>query len=202
MYVEIIFLTMCRFFLIVIYMLSYLPDKNSYSRVKLNNSGFSHFYIFIFALVLVSGFSIYRQSSISKKDKVLGESEKAIVNERNGFSVLVKSNGPTWDFYEYLCKSLDECKTAPESGYQLPLISGGLTEGHEIIVEPSNEWNGYKYLKFYVKGGWGQDFANFRLVNQPRINGTELGEFNDMSYVIVPVSSLKNTFDSSTVFSN
>ena len=184
-------------------MLNHLPDKNSYSRVMLSNSyGFSQFYVFAFALLLVAGFSMYRQNALSKKEEVLGVTQVAPVNERKGFSVMVKSNGPTWDFYEFLCKSLEECKSSPESGYQLPLISGGESEGHEIIVEPNGDWSGYNYIKYYVKGGWGQDSSNFRLATPTNIAGAQVGDFAGMPFVIIPINSVRQGFDASAVFSN
>ncbi len=184
-------------------MLNYLPDKNSYSRTMLsNNYGFSQFYVFAFALLLVAGFSMYRQNSLSKKQEVLGATQAPPVVARKGFSVLVKSDGPTWDFYEFLCKSLEECRQSPEAGYQLPLISGGQTEGHEIIVEPNSNWSGYSHIKYYVKGGWGQGSPIFRLVTPTGINGTEVGDFDGMTFVILPISSVKQGFDASAVISN
>jgi hypothetical protein len=184
-------------------MLNYLPDKNSYSRTLLsNNYGFSQFYVFALALLLVAGFSMYRQNALSKKQDVLGVTQAAPAVERKGFSVLVKSNGPTWDFYEFLCSSLEQCRQSPEAGYQLPLISGGQTEGHEIIVEPNSEWSRYTHIKYYVKGGWGQGSSEFKLITPSRIAGAELGDFDGMSYVILPITSVKQGFDASAVFSN
>lgn len=184
-------------------MLNYLPDKNSYSRRgHANNLGFSHFYVFAFALVLATGFSIYRHNSLLRKEETLGVAEEAPINIQRGFSVLVKSDGPTWDFYEYLCKSLEECKSSPESGYQLPLISGGQTEGHEIIVEPNADWNGYSHIKYYVKSGWGQGAGNFGLSSKVAIGGAQIGDFDGMTYVVLPISSVRSGFDTSTVFSN
>ena len=192
-------------------MLSNLPEINTYSvSVKrFSNEGFSQLHILVAVLALLGGLTFYNSSikqtqTASRDNQILGSSQSIRENtDKTGLVVTVKSTGPTWDFYEFLCKTYEECATSLEAGYQMPVISGGQTEGHEILIEPSSDWKQYSYIKYYVKNAWGLNSSQFLPVEPVNLPGTKILTSPDgQSFAVSSLEQLKSLANNSVVFSN
>lgn len=120
-----------------------------------------------------------------------------------GLKINVKSSG-SWDLLEYLCKTKTECSQNVESGRRTQTISGGASEGHEVLVVPDESWTNYTYLKVYIKPSWGAMSGKFS-ADQNEEGAGEIVTFNtsDSSYevFIVETEALK-TRPVSVDFSN
>ena len=192
-------------------MLSNLPEINTYSvSVKrFSNEGFSQLHILVAVLALLGGLTFYNSSikqpqSSSRDAQILGSSQSIREStDKTGLAVTVKSTGPTWDFYEFLCKSYEECASSLEAGYQMPVISGGQTEGHEILIEPSSDWKQYSYIKYYVKNAWGLNSSQFLPVEPVNLPGTKILTSPDgQSFAISSLAELASLANNTVVFSN
>jgi hypothetical protein len=96
-----------------------------------------------------------------------GESVKGVrsgeISENGGVSLVVSSSFGTWDLYEYLCVSMDECLSGLMSGKEWSTVSGGTTDGHEVNITFPPTWEEYEYLKVFVLPGWGSSSRSFNV---------------------------------------
>jgi len=125
---------------------------------------------------------------------------------QTGFYVTVNSNLETWDLNSYLCKTKDDCLGSLTSGYKLDTFSGGRVSGHQINFSYNPGWEQYQYLKLFVKSGWGSQTKSFVVAEGGNITGTVVDQVNDDGYkqdvVLIPINSIKDSFQKSAVFSN
>ncbi len=182
--------------------INHLPSISSTS----NSEGFSHIFVLISFLAVLGavGFFMRPNSSTSNPD-VLGSAQTTSSSAtRNGFSVMVVSNSGNWDFFEYLCSSYEECIESLTAGYQLSTISGGQTDGYEIFVEPSDEWDAYKFIKYYVKSGWTDSNTQFVPDMTETIQGAEIHKFENANIeaVVAPITPFTTQFYNATSFSD
>ncbi|OGC56599.1 hypothetical protein A3H26_01760 [candidate division WWE3 bacterium RIFCSPLOWO2_12_FULL_36_10] len=160
----------------------------------------------LLVLVPVLFWLLINRADISKSDNVRGAS---VVNEKytkSGFAVSVISKSGTWDLYEYLCKTKDECEVSLNSGKNWGIVSGGETTGHEVMIEASDEWKDYKYLKLFAKPSWLGSDTGYRVIETGDITASEIVKFTDSSKEIetlfIPVSGLFDKYQKSAVFSD
>lgn len=139
-------------------------------------------------------------------DDVKGISTLGDGYSKPGFSVNVISENGSWDFVEYLCKSLEECSQTLYSGNRWKVISGGATSKHEIVVENSADWNNYLYIKYFVKPGWSSPERNFKAVElglYPELKTYILSDgTNDVEVVIAKIIQGDEKFYKSASFSD
>ena len=142
----------------------------------------------------------------SKSDNVRGTST---VNEKNikpGLGISVVSKSGTWDLYEYMCKTKDECEASLTSGRNWGIVSGGETAGHEVMIEASDEWKDYKYVKLFVKPSWLGSDNGYKVMETGGIPLSEIVGFTDegkkIEALFIPVSSLFDKYRKSGVFSD
>ena len=122
--------------------------------------------IVLFLLLPLSFFVYKNNFSFSSTSKnVKGASVEGDGFSRPGFSVSISSKNGNWDFVEYLCNSLNECNQSLYSGVRWGVTSGGATENHEIVVENTDEWGKYAYVKYFVRPAWPTTQRSFKVVN-------------------------------------
>ena len=145
---------------------------------------------------LIIGSFIYFEFA-SRKDKIdiKGISTSS---DSKGFSVIINSQA-AWDFYEYLCKDLQECKNSLTSGKRVSIISGAQAEEHELVINLVKEWHDYEYLKLYVSPVWGSIQDSFGIELLKDQIGAEIFKFdNTSSYsseiLIIPINSIKDIY--------
>ncbi|MDC0449000.1 hypothetical protein OAL67_00075 [bacterium] len=82
----------------------------------------------------------------------------------NGFSLQVTSKGGTWELYEYFCKTKEECLTSLMSGERFGNVGGGAVEDYDVFLTPDDSWEEYKFVKVFIRAGWGSTDRSFNLV--------------------------------------
>lgn len=155
--------------------------------------------IFLFiALPLIFWFVSNRYSN-NPSVKGLSVREKG-----NGFLIVINSKYGSWELNEYLCETFEECKSSLTSGTLWGTVGGGTGDGggdgHEIVVEKSDGWKAYKYLKVFVKPSWG---ASERTFSAGSVSGSlgvvkysAIVENQSFNVVIAPLDILaSDTFD-------
>jgi hypothetical protein len=166
------------------------------------NKGFSLPIVLIVALFLSLPVMFFVFSSRSSMPKVKGVATTSNV----GFDVQISSGKGTWDLFEFLCTTKEECSSSLTSGKRLETISGGQVKTYDVVVEPDQAWNEYKYIKLFVKPGWGSPFRTFTVANKAQIPNVEfvtLTEGNgSYNAIIIPISSVQNSFYSPINFSD
>src|SRR4030065_1332842 len=158
----------------------------------------------IFGAALL-GYIGYMSESSGSQDEVKGISSQ---NKNNsGFSIILSSPS-TWDFYEYVCKDLDECKKSLLSGKKYASISGGSVFDHELVVTYTDQWRDYQYLKIFMKPSLGDPTENFSLTNIQRESGlVDVSFKSEEGYVtnavIIPIKVIQESFmESISEFAN
>ncbi|MBP7927574.1 hypothetical protein KAZ57_00295 [Patescibacteria group bacterium] len=182
--------------------INHLPSISATST----SDGFSHIFVLLSFLAVLgaAGFFMRPQTSTNNQE-VLGTAQATSSSAiRKGFSVMVVSTSGNWDFFEYLCSSYEECTESLTSGFQLSTISGGQTDGYEIFVEPSNDWNSYKFIKYYVKSGWTDSATQFTPSMTQDIQGAVIHKFDgsNIQAVVAPVTPFTTQFYNATSFSD
>ena len=162
--------------------------------------------IILLTLFAASGLG-YIGYSINNAPKADVKGAISTPNIDKGFSININSNG-TWDFFEYLCKTLSECENTLTSGKKFATISGGSTTDHEVVVASTASWKDYDYIKVFAKPGWGSISSGFSLTNLNSTIDATIKTYTDsagMSYeaVIVPINAVEGAFvDSIATFSD
>lgn len=175
--------------------------------MRLDQKGFAVPLMLIVVLLILAVPAYYIISSLpTSSSDIRGASSEGNINDRPGFSVSITSTSSTWDLVEYLCGSLDECTTSLTSGRRWGTVSGGQTDLHDVVVEYSDEWSNYEYIKYFVRSGWyaqGKDFNVVSAGNVPNSDVFKVSDGNESYDVVVaPVSVLSNGFYSSAHFSD
>jgi hypothetical protein len=172
--------------------------------------GYSVPLVLIIVLVLFSVPLFYWVTSndfnASASRNIRGATTSNNVNERPGFSVNITSTSQTWDLVEYLCRTQEECTTSLTSGRRLGTISGGQTDLHQVIVEHTKEWDGYKYIKLYVRSGWYSAEREFNVISAGKIPGSQIYTLSEGSetyeVLVAPIAEVASTFFESAHFSD
>lgn len=125
---------------------------------------------------------------------------------RAGLSVFVSSDSSSWDLVEYLCETLSECIKSFTSGRRWATVSGGKVTMHEVVIEKSDIWDEYSYMKLYVKPRWGSFGRNFdieSLGNVPESDVYKISDGNESyNVVILPLEKVSSAYYRSAVFSD
>jgi hypothetical protein len=184
-----------------------MPEaKNSSVLLQSSNSqGFSHIFVLIAFLGVVAAIGFFVSPRNSNEDEVLGTAQAtSSAVTRSGFSVVVNSQNNSWDFFEFLCSSYEECVESLTSGYQLSIISGGQTEGYEIFVEPSADWDSYKFIKYYVRPAWSGSQSVYSPKTLEPVDGMQTHTFeeNGVQAVVAPLTPFTSQFYHTTSFSD
>lgn len=141
---------------------------------------------FVFYLLVVKPMN-------STKDNVKGV--YAEVPRKEGLTLRVSSKGGTWDLYQFLCDEHDACLKTLNIGKQWGVYSGGVTNNHEINVSPKQSWDPkFKYLKVYVRSGWGsmlRDFNSTVLNDSNKIElQTVVSDGVNYKVILVPIENI------------
>jgi hypothetical protein len=163
--------------------------------------GFSALFLIVMVFFLAAPLVFY--FTVSKGDsqiKGASSSEPSI-----GFSVNVNSSQGTWDLYEYGCSDIDECRESLFSGKKLTIISGGEVNSHKIDFTGKNASQDVKYIKLFIKPGWGATQRDFT-VTSGSFSGMTLKEFDDdgvtVKALLIPVTAFEADYFSAGSFSD
>lgn len=163
--------------------------------------------IVLFLLLPLAFWTLRNNFSFSPTfQNVKGASVKGDSFSRPGFSVAISSKNGNWDFVEYLCSSLDECNQSLYSGVRWGVTSGGATENHEIVVENSNEWGKYSYIKYFVRPAWSSMPRDFKVVSLGSYPDSKVYTLSDgkenVEVVIAKLTSGDTKFYTASSFSD
>jgi hypothetical protein len=126
-----------------------------------------------------------------KTDNVRGVATE-IASSEGGVIVKVSSKNGTWDMFEFLCKSESECIQSLKSGKQWGVVSGGSTDGHEVLVEKSPEWKDFKFVKVFVHSAWGSISREFSALPTSDSGLVKIVEISDSEgehmVALIPIS--------------
>ena len=114
----------------------------------------------LLALFLV--FLVFYRGYVFTTSGVKGVSSIGARNLKPGFGIEVVSNKGTWDMSVYLCKDKESCEVSLDSGLRWSTIGGGITPKKTVIIESQESWKDYKYVKVFVKPGWGSVNREFK----------------------------------------
>ncbi|OGC77525.1 hypothetical protein A2619_01940 [candidate division WWE3 bacterium RIFOXYD1_FULL_39_9] len=150
------------------------------------------FFIFLFISIPIIywGATSWGKSAVSVK----GTSDVVLAGGR-GISVEVTSVGGTWDLYAYLCNSEEECSDNLTSGKKIGVFSGGNSEQFLVQIPYDSSWDSHKYVKLYVKTGWGSTSRTFSVSGQDEQLGLIYKEYagdtgRKYNLILVPVEKL------------
>jgi hypothetical protein len=174
---------------------------------KTMRKGFSIPLVLIFIVVFLSVPLLYWFfSSRDGTTNVMGATTNQLQQAQNGFSVRINSKDGTWDLYEYLCTTKDECASSLMSGRRVQIVSGGTVQNHDVAITSGSDWNSYKYAKVFVRSGWGSSAREFKVESVGVVPGSERVNFTyesaNYKAVLIPLDSAGDSFYKSAVFSD
>ncbi|HXK52674.1 hypothetical protein H6802_01300 [Candidatus Nomurabacteria bacterium] len=158
--------------------------------------------IFVFSLVSIPVYYFFINQQAA--ETVKGANTKATTEP--GFGVQISSKSGTWDLVEYLCKDYDSCVSNLTAGTRMGLVSGGVSDLHEVVVSAQDDWSNYSYIKFYVRPSWHSDPINYRVVSLGSIPFSKAVEISDgtrnVEVVVAPLENISSTYIQSAHFSD
>ena len=173
----------------------------------MNQKGFaSPLILFLLVSVfMLAGFWIFTNDiNVSSSSNVHGAATP-LQNAKPGLGVSVISSG-TWDLYEYLCTTKAECTQSLQSGKRFGTISGGATSLHSVEIENSPEWEGYSFLKLFVKSGGQNNVVNYKILGVGDVPESSVVSLSDggvvYNAVIIPLNNAVNAYFKSATFTD
>lgn len=162
--------------------------------------------LILLTLFAASGLGYISYSISTKNIKTDVQGASIVPKIDKGFSILINSTD-TWDFFEYLCKTKEECENSLNSGKRNATVSGGATTNHEVVIAKSDDWNDFEFIKIYVRPGWGSRSNNFNLdmnsLEKSLLNKSFFESQISHEVVLIPISMVDNTFvDTLATFSD
>ena len=173
--------------------------------------GFSVSFVVIFIVLFIATPIIFwwatAKNNFSVQNDIKGASTYDSIQSKNGLLIEISSKQGTWDLFEYLCKTKEECVSSLLGGKRWGTVSGGTTsENHQVIIESSDEWDNNKYLKLFVKSGWGSPERKFGVSGVEYIADTSVEttsyEGDQYQVVVLPLDSVKLRLYKTIVFSD
>lgn len=171
--------------------------------------GFTIPFVTVFVLVLLISpilFFVFHNTFLTDP-MVKGASISAPINSQSTDSpinITVSSNSGTWDLFAYLCSEQESCAKPLDSGKRVVSVSGGITKGQQVAISYTEAWSNFKYVKIYVRPGWGSTLRTF----VASVSGDDLViqnaeyEGNIYEVVLIPVSSFKDSVAAIVTFSD
>ncbi|GIW69818.1 MAG: hypothetical protein KatS3mg101_0565 [Patescibacteria group bacterium] len=149
--------------------------------------GFSAIFLIVMLFFLATPVVFYL-FSLREKSEIRGVSSSKAAK---GFSIEISSSGGTWDLYEYGCADVDECGEGLYSGKRVSVTSGGNEKHHMVSFTVKSSSDEIKYVKFFVKPGWGSSQRTF-ILEPASVEGLGAVRFDEENAAIfallVPVS--------------
>ena len=103
---------------------------------------------------------------------------KGLSTEKSGIVVNVLSKNGAWDMYQYMCEDKSTCLEGLTSGKSLEKTSGGGGSEQSVSIIPSIDWGSNKYIKIFVKSGWGSTERSFDVKLGDGFNDQVIEEFD------------------------
>lgn len=153
--------------------------------------GFTLPVVLIFVLAFLAAPLVFWLSSSKNSTQPDVQGAQA-TSSKEGTYIQVTSEKGSWDLLEYLCKTKEECTSSLTSGKKWEAISGGVTEGSSIKINYSDLWRDYKYLKVFVKSGWGASAHTFMLKNEFGVAEAETTIFGNDQALILPITVVES----------
>ncbi len=154
--------------------------------------------VFLLAFVSVPVFYFFLINKSNQLSNVKGARTEVSLN--SGLILNVKSSAGGWDLHEILCKTKDECTKTLLSGKEWSVVSGGTTEGHEIKVSADQNWQDYKYMKVFVRSGWGSISRVFKILPNVKVTDVATYDMRTINYenseyrvLVIPLDKLSNS---------
>ena len=160
-------------------------------KKRISQYGFTLPVVLIFVLVFLAAplvFWFKGTKNVEQSDVRGSES----FSSKEGTYIQVTSEKGPWDLFEYLCKTKEECADSLTSGKKWEAISGGTTTGSSIKINYSELWKDFKYLKVFVKPGWGASTHSFVIKNEFDAAAAETKIFDKDQALILPISVLES----------
>jgi hypothetical protein len=161
-------------------------------------NGYTTPLVVLFIIMFVSIPIIY-WSFFSKSESVAevkGVTRVAEVDNA-GLNLAINSIGGTWDMYTYLCDDPEQCLDTVSSGKRISVSSGGKVENYLLKLPFDESWKKQKYLKIYIKAGWGSQNRTFKASNISQNSNVKVetidSETNALNVLLVPTEVLETT---------
>jgi hypothetical protein len=162
----------------------------SHKKFRFQN-GFTLPVVLIFVLAFLAAPLVFWFSSSKNSSKSDVQGVESTMS-KEGTYIQVTSQKGSWDLFEYLCKTKEECTDSLTSGKKWEAISGGTTSGSSIKINYSELWKDYTYLKVFVKPGWGGSTHSFALKNEFDASAVENKIFGNDQALILPISVVES----------
>ena len=155
-------------------------------------------------LFLVIALPLTYKAVSNRITSIKSESVKGVssANDKPGFSVGVVSSEGTWELIQYVCLTQEECTFNLTSGKRVGSVGGGVTILQEVFVPTAPEWKDYKYIKFFVKPGWGSAERAFTISELGTFTASEKKTFSGADAVIAPIEHILTAFQQSATFTD
>lgn len=158
------------------------------------------------ALMLVGVFLLSSNklslSNVGPAVKGSSESLATPVSKGAGFSIFINSTHGGWELVEYLCKDYNECIQSLDSGKRWGTVSSGDGSRDEVIVDADSVWEDYKFMKVFVRLGWGDTQTKFGVKDTGLIPSTEVVSLSGQDTVIFPLDHVSENYVNSALFEN
>jgi hypothetical protein len=159
--------------------------------------------VFIVSLFLIVPAAFWVLTSKTSNENVRGVSIKS---DKKGILVRIDSNYGNWDMVKYLCKDKEVCEASLVSGKGLDTTSGGQVKNRDVVVEYSPDWKDYKYLKVYVRSGWGSQVREFKVTKIGSVPGMTTEKItyggSDYNVVFIPLDTVSESLLPTVRFSD
>lgn len=162
----------------------------------MRSKGFSVPIVVIFVAIFLAVPLVYLFLSKNSSNNVDVKGASAQVEvTKTGLGIFITSGG-TWDLFEYLCKDLDECSKDLMSGNRWGTVSGGAVQDFRVSVPSDSDWGSSKYLKIFVREGWGSMQRSFdlKLINSEEGISEKPFTYSGSEYkvILIELEKIKN----------
>ena len=172
----------------------------------MRSRGFSVPIVIIFVAIFLAVPVVYLLFSKNSSNNVNVKGASAQIEvSKSGLGIYVSSQG-TWDLFEYLCKDLDECANDLMTGNRWGTVSGGAVKDFRVSVPTDSDWGSSKYLKIFVREGWGsmQRSFNLNLINSEE--GISEKSFthggSEFRVILIEIEKIKNKANDKATYSD
>lgn len=154
--------------------------------------GFVHPYLLLVAFAVIGvGVAVFAGSKGFSGFVLGSRSNKESVNtdKIDSYKVTVISPNSSWDLIQYLCKTHEECEKSSTAGTWWSAVGGAATtlDGHEILIDKSDKWSDYSFLKIFVRSSAGDKYLLQNLGTEDLIIALSSGEpLNNYVFVSSP----------------
>jgi hypothetical protein len=160
--------------------------------------GFTAWYVIMFLILFISlplllWHAIFKENAVTRP---IVKGASSVNSSRNGVEINVVSLMGSFDLYQFVCPSKEECEKELLGGKKYAVVSGGKSDeaGKSIFVENSDLLDEFEYMKIFVRSGWGSASTPYSIKSIQSVEGAYITDISDSgskySAVVFPLKTL------------